>query len=673
MLELAGQVSRFAPDMIVVTTAPSYLFWRCAPPELRVPQLTLAALAGIAEMTVAVGPHGSTTPRATLRKLGVDAVIMGECEEVLLSLAETPRWRWSEIAGLCRRDGGDIVIQGGPQAADMARLPALRWPEETLRRHAHHHHRFDRPPSGPGAEMEVSRGCPYRCTFCAKENFRDRYRRRPLATILDELDGLIAAGVTYVYFIDEIFLPWRELLEELATRPVEFGVQTRIDLWRPDMLDLLGRAGCVSIEAGVESLNADERNRLDKDCRLSTDELTDRLIQAKRSVPFVQANLIASGGDDPQAVARWRDTLRARGVWANEPVPLFPYPGLAGLPPPVGVARRRRLGAGARLVSRPLRSVQRHSGGAAAAPRRTGAGVMGDGKCPPLTVLMTADAVGGVWHYALDLCAALPAIRFVLAVMGPMPSAAQREAAGRLDNVILEEYGHRLEWMQGAAAQLAPSRHWLTLLARRYRADLLHVNGYAHARNNTGLPTLAVAHSDVLSWWRAVHGEAAPPRVAAVPAGSRLPGCAPPTGSSRRPPPCSTIWRGNTGLIRRNGHRHPERNRHRVLCAATEARRDHGGRQIVGRGEEPRHARRGRRRYRLADRYRRRGQPSRGRSGALAGGARLGCADPGRDGRAARGNRDLRGAGAVRTVRPRHSRSRRQRLRAGAGRHPVPA
>jgi len=123
---------------------------------------------------------------------------------------------------------------------------------------------------------------------------------------------------------------------------------------------------------------------------------------------------------------------------------------------------------------------------------------------------MTADAVGGVWSYSLALCVALPEIRFVLAVMGPMPSAAQREAAGRLDNVVLEEYGHRLEWMQGAAGHLDTSRHWLTLLARRYRADLLHVNGYAHARNDTGLPTLAVAHSDVLSWWRAVHGQPAP-------------------------------------------------------------------------------------------------------------------------------------------------------------------
>jgi len=54
----------------------------------------------------------------------------------------------------------------------------------------------------------------------------------------------------------------------------------------------------------------------------------------------------------------------------------------------------------------------------------------------PRTILMTADAVGGVWHYALALCAALPQTRFVLAVMGPMPSAAQRDAAGRLENIV---------------------------------------------------------------------------------------------------------------------------------------------------------------------------------------------------------------------------------------------
>ena len=325
--ELARRVGDFMPDMIVMTTAPSYLFWRCAPPELRVPQQSLAALRGLGAVTVAVGPHGSSTPTIALKKLAVDAVVQGECEEVLVRLTDTPREQWRGIAGLCLRQGDEVVVQGGPQAADMMRLPVLRWPPEALRGHAHHHHRFDSAPDGPGAEMEVSRGCPYHCTFCAKENFRDRYRRRPLATILDELDGLVAAGATYIYFIDEIFLPWRELLEAIAQRPVQFGVQTRIDLWRPDLLDLLGRAGCVSIEAGVESLTPAGREWLDKDCKMSTEELRDRLIHAKRSVPFVQANLIMTEDDDPVLIERWRDELQRHGVWANEPVPLFPYPG----------------------------------------------------------------------------------------------------------------------------------------------------------------------------------------------------------------------------------------------------------------------------------------------------------------------------------------------------------
>ena len=43
-------------------------------------------------------------------------------------------------------------------------------------------------------------------------------------------------------------------------------------------------------------------------------------------MPFVQANLIETPGDDPDMVAAWRDRLRAQGVWANDPVPLYPYP-----------------------------------------------------------------------------------------------------------------------------------------------------------------------------------------------------------------------------------------------------------------------------------------------------------------------------------------------------------
>jgi B12-binding domain/radical SAM domain protein of rhizo-twelve system len=209
----------------------------------------------------------------------------------------------------------------------MTRLPALRWPDAAINAHGHHHHRFDAAPAGPGAEMETSRGCPYHCTFCAKDNFRNGYRRRPLDAILEELDALAAQGIEYVYFIDEIFLPNRELLAALPARGVKIGVQTRIDLWNHELLDMIGAAGCVSIEAGIESISEHGRNLLDKNSRLTTEQITERLLYARDRVPFVQANLIDAGVDKADAVERWRQHLIARGVWANKPVPLFPYPG----------------------------------------------------------------------------------------------------------------------------------------------------------------------------------------------------------------------------------------------------------------------------------------------------------------------------------------------------------
>jgi anaerobic magnesium-protoporphyrin IX monomethyl ester cyclase len=322
--DIQAELAAFRPDLIVLTTAPTYLFWRCAPPELRVPQELVVILRQTGATLVAVGPHGSTTPRATLKKLGVDIVVMGECEQSLLRIANGER----DFAGLCRADAtGEFRVQGGPQAASFIDQPALRWPEEMIRRHHHHHHRFEATPTGPGAEVESSRGCPYHCTFCAKDNFRNSYRKRPPAVILDEVDRLRAQGVEYVYFIDEIFLPNAELLEGLVSRKLKFGVQTRIDLWKPAMLELLGRAGCVSIEAGIESLTPEGRAALAKNCRMTTEELADRLVEARRHVPFVQANLIEMPHDDDPVVQLWRKRMQEAGVWANDPVPLYPYPG----------------------------------------------------------------------------------------------------------------------------------------------------------------------------------------------------------------------------------------------------------------------------------------------------------------------------------------------------------
>jgi hypothetical protein len=54
------------------------------------------------------------------------------------------------------------------------------------------------------------------------------------------------------------------------------------------------------------------------------------LIYAKQRVPFVQGNLLDSREDDPAEVEAWRRRLQQHGVWSNQPVPMFSYPGSPG-------------------------------------------------------------------------------------------------------------------------------------------------------------------------------------------------------------------------------------------------------------------------------------------------------------------------------------------------------
>ncbi len=130
----------------------------------------------------------------------------------------------------------------------------------------------------------------------------------------------------------------------------------------------------------------------------------------------------------------------------------------------------------------------------------------------PRHVLMTADAVGGVWSYALQLAAGLRrrGVRTTLAVMGPPPSPAQRQAALSVPDLALAEGHFRLEWMRGADADVESAGDWLLRLEREHRPDIVHLNGYAHAALPWRAPCVVVAHSCVRSWFEAVKGCGAP-------------------------------------------------------------------------------------------------------------------------------------------------------------------
>jgi glycogen(starch) synthase len=127
-------------------------------------------------------------------------------------------------------------------------------------------------------------------------------------------------------------------------------------------------------------------------------------------------------------------------------------------------------------------------------------------------VLMTTDTVGGVWSYAVELARALDlrGVRVSLATMGALLTPNQRAQLAGMRWLTLHESDYRLEWMQQSAEDVEKAGDWLLALEREDRPDLVHLNQFSFGALPFLAPTLVVAHSCVLSWWRAVHGENAP-------------------------------------------------------------------------------------------------------------------------------------------------------------------
>lgn len=129
----------------------------------------------------------------------------------------------------------------------------------------------------------------------------------------------------------------------------------------------------------------------------------------------------------------------------------------------------------------------------------------------PRRILLTADTAGGVWTYAMELATALEreGVGVTLATLGQEPSTGQRQDA-ELRGLPLRSYRCRLPWMADPWKDVGAAGRWLLALGREVRADVVHLNEPVFAALDWPSPTVAVAHSCVLSWWEAVLGEPAP-------------------------------------------------------------------------------------------------------------------------------------------------------------------
>jgi glycogen(starch) synthase len=125
-------------------------------------------------------------------------------------------------------------------------------------------------------------------------------------------------------------------------------------------------------------------------------------------------------------------------------------------------------------------------------------------------VLVTADTIGGVWTYARELVTGLVrrGVRVTLVSFGEIPTAEQTQWLESIRNVDFRATAFRLEWMQEAQDDLEASSDFLKSIIDEVKPDLLHLNQFAYGALGVDIPKIVVAHSDVVSWWASVKGEA---------------------------------------------------------------------------------------------------------------------------------------------------------------------
>jgi glycosyltransferase involved in cell wall biosynthesis len=126
-----------------------------------------------------------------------------------------------------------------------------------------------------------------------------------------------------------------------------------------------------------------------------------------------------------------------------------------------------------------------------------------------LRVLVTADAVGGVWQYSIDLARSLSALQIetVLVVLGPSPSPAQLKMADAIKGLILVDTGLPLDWLAETRESVRAAAEAVAALAETHSADIVQLNGAALAAEvKFPVPVVAIAHSCIATWWKATKG-----------------------------------------------------------------------------------------------------------------------------------------------------------------------
>jgi anaerobic magnesium-protoporphyrin IX monomethyl ester cyclase len=239
---------------------------------------------------------------------GVDYIIRGEGEETLSELLNTLEKRADPalLTGLAFRKFGQTIVTP-PRAVlrNLDTLPLPAWDLIDMRKYQRiwkkHHGYFS-------LNIATTRGCPYKCNWCAKPIYGNRYNSRSATHVVTEVEMLLKNyQPDHFWMSDDIFglkPGWvQEFRDEVVKKQLKFKykIQSRVDLLlQEDTIDALAHSGAETIWVGAESGSQKILDAMDKGTTVQQIRDATALIRKKgiKVAFFLQFGYLGETKDD---------------------------------------------------------------------------------------------------------------------------------------------------------------------------------------------------------------------------------------------------------------------------------------------------------------------------------------------------------------------------------------
>jgi anaerobic magnesium-protoporphyrin IX monomethyl ester cyclase len=228
-------------------------------------------------VVVAHGSDATDQAEAYLRN-GVDFVLRGEAEQTLVELCSSvlSGHRNLDIPGIVYLDQARNTVQSADRTPKNTTWNILPKPARELIDLEPYRQAWLSAHGHFSTNIVASRGCPYRCNWCAKPISGNKFQIRPARSVAAEIRELKEMyGVQHLWFGDDVFALNHHWVEEFANEiealgcALPFKIQSRADLMTHTTVTALKRAGCAEVWMGVESGSQKVLNAMDKGLRIS--------------------------------------------------------------------------------------------------------------------------------------------------------------------------------------------------------------------------------------------------------------------------------------------------------------------------------------------------------------------------------------------------------------------